>query len=98
MSAVTNKLWALAALTLCAPLLLLALALVGKSSNLLIVGFVATVLALFVNSLLFVVLLVFWFVGNKRVEQGKPFVLISFVAAGIIADIVILGFMPPLAK
>jgi hypothetical protein len=98
MSALANKLWALAGLTLCAPPLLLALALVGRSSNLLIVGFAATILALFINSLLFVGLLVFWFVGNKRVEQGKPIVLISLVAAGIIADIVILGFMPPLAK
>lgn len=96
MSGLSNKIWALAGLTLCAPPFLLAVALVGRSAELLIVGFVATIVALAINALLSIGLLVLWFTGV--LTRGKPIILMSLLWAGVATDVVILRLMPPLAK
>ncbi len=96
MNGVPNKIRALAALTLCLPPSLLVLALIGKSSELLILGFLATVVALVINLFLSLGLLVVWFTGVETVTPGKPIRLM--LCAGVVSDVVILWLMPPLAK
>jgi hypothetical protein len=98
MSGVSNKIWALVGLSLCGPPSLLVLALIVRSSLLLIVGFLATIVTLLINSLLLVSLLVLWSIGVERVALSKPIKLISVLGAGVVADVVILWLMPPLAK
>lgn len=98
MNRVLNKIWMLAVLTLCAPPLLLVLALILKSYELLFVGFLATIVALLINSFLSLALSMLWFVGFEKVARGKPGMLILLFCAGIITNIVILWLMPPLAK
>jgi hypothetical protein len=98
MSGVSNKIWALVGLSLCAPPSLLALALMGRSSLLLMVGFLATMVTLLINSLLLVSVLVLWSMGVERVTLSKPMMLISLLGAGVVTDVVILWLMPPLAK
>lgn len=98
MSGVSKKIWGLAGLSLCLPPSLLALALIGRSSDLLIVSYLATIVMLFVNSLLLVSVLVLWLMAIERVALSKPMILISLLAAGIVTDVVILGLMPPLVK
>ena len=98
MSEVSNRIWVLAALSLCAPPSLLALAFIGRSSELLIVGFLATILALLINSLLSLGLLVLSFTGVAKVGRRKPIMLVSLLCAGVVTDVVILWLMPPLAK
>ena len=88
----------LAALSLCTPPSLLALAFIGRSSELLIVGFLATIVALLINSLLSLGVLVLWFMGVEKVAQSKPIMLMSLLGAGLVTDVVILWLMPPLAK
>jgi hypothetical protein len=98
MSEASNKICAIAALTLCAPPLLLVLAWAGRSSELLIASFLLTSIALLVNSLLLVSVMVMWFVGAGKVARGKPIMLISLLCAGVVTDVLILRLMPPLAK
>lgn len=98
MSEVSNKIWVLAALSLCAPPSLLALAFIGRSSDLLIVGFLATILALLIDSMLSLGLVVLWFTGVAKVARGKFIMLVSLLSAGVATDVVILWLMPPLAK
>ena len=98
MSGVSNKIWTLAALTLCTPPSLLALALIGRSAELLIVGFLATIVTLLINSVLSLGLLVLWFTGDEKVARGRPLMLMSLLGAGFVTDVVILWLMPPLAK
>ena len=85
-------------LTLCAPPSLLLLALILRSFELLFVGFLATIVALLINSLLSLGLSVLWFVGVEKVARGKPSLLMLLLCAGLITNIVILWLMPPLAK
>jgi hypothetical protein len=98
MSEVSNRIWVLAALSLCTPPSLLALAFIGRSSELLIVGFLATIVALLINSLLSLGVLVLWFMGVEKVARGKPIMLMSLLCAGLVTDVVMLWLMPPLAK
>lgn len=98
MSEVSNRLWVLAVLSLCTPPSLLALAFIGRSSELLIVGFLATIVALLINSLLSLGVLVIWFIGVEKVARSKPIRLMSLLCAGLITDVVMLWLMPPLAK
>lgn len=96
MSGLPDKIWALAGLTLCAPPFLFVVALVGRSSELLIVSFVATTVMLPINALLSIGLLVLWFTGV--LTRGKPIILMSLLWVGVAIDVVILRLMPPLAK
>lgn len=98
MSKVSNRIWVLAAFSLCTPPSLLALAFFGRSSALLIVGFLATIIALLINSLLSLGVLVLWFMGIEKVARGKPIMLMSLLCAGLVTDVVVLWLMPPLAK
>ena len=88
----------LAALSLCTPPSLLVLAFIGRSSELLIVGFLATIVALLINSVLSLGILVLWFMGVEKVVRGKPIMLMSLLCAGLVTDVVMLWLMPPLAK
>src|SRR5688500_15710637 len=89
MSGPSNKIWALAALTLFTPPSLLALALIGRSSELLIVGFLVTIGTLLINSLLLVALLAVLVTGVKTsFARRKPIMLISLLIAGVVTDVV----------
>ena len=85
-------------LSLFAPPSLLMLALIGGSSDLLIVGYLATIVTLFINSLLLVGILALWLMGVERIAVSKPLMLASVLGAGVVTDVVILSLMPPLAK
>ena len=98
MSEVSNRIWVLAVLSFCTPPSLLALAFIGRSSELLIVGFLATIVALLINSLLSLGVLVLWFMGVEKVARGKPIMLMSLLCAGLVSDVVMLWLMPSLAK
>lgn len=95
---VSNKIWTLVGLSLFAPPSLLMLALIGGSSDLLIVGYLATIVTLFINSLLLVGILALWLMGVERIAVSKPLMLASVLGAGVVTDVVILSLMPPLAK
>jgi len=95
---VSNKIWTVVGLSLFTPPSLLIVALIGRSSDLLIVGYLATMVTLFINSLLLVSVLVLWLIGVERVALSKPLMLASVLGAGVVTDVVILSFMPPLAK
>jgi hypothetical protein len=98
MSRVLKKIQVLAALTLYAPPSLLVLALIGRSFGLLFVGFLVTIVALLINSLLSLFLFVLWFTGVEKVKYRKLSMLMSLLGVGIVTNIVILWLMPPLAK
>lgn len=98
MSGVSNKIWMLVGLSLCVPPSLLALALIGRSSELLIVGFLVTTVTLLINSLPLVSIVVLWSIGVERVALSKPMILISLLGAGVVTDVVLLWLMLPLAK
>jgi hypothetical protein len=66
------------------------LALIGGSSDLLIVGYLATVGTLFINSLLFVGILALWLTGVERIAPSKPLMLASVLGAGVVTDVVML--------
>jgi hypothetical protein len=95
---VSNKIWTVVGLSLFMPPSLLIVALIGRSSDLLIVGYLATMVTLFINSLLLVSVLVLWLIGVERVGLSKPLMLASVLGAGVVTDVVILSLMPPLAK
>jgi hypothetical protein len=95
---VSNKIWTLVGLSLFTPPSLLMVSLIGRSSDLLIVGYLATIVTLFINSLLLVGILAFWLIGVERIALSKPLMLISVLGAGVVTDVVILSLMPPLAK
>ena len=98
MSRVLKKIQVLAALTLCAPHSLLVLALIGRSFELLFVGFLITIVALLINSLLSLILFVLWFTGVEKVKNRKLSMLMSMLGVGFVTNVVILWLMPPLAK
>ena len=93
-----KKIQVLAALSLCAPPSLLVLALIGRSVELLILGFLTTILALLINSVLLVVLFLLWFTGVEKVKARKLILWMSLLCAGVVTNVVILWLMPPLAK
>ena len=96
MSVWASKIWAFAGFSLCAPPFLFAFAVVGRSAELLIVSFMATIVMLSINALLSIGLLVLWFTGV--LTRGKPLILTALLWAGVATDVLILRLMPPLAK
>jgi hypothetical protein len=80
---------------LCGPPLLLVLAMLARSGELLIVAFLVTILGLAINSLLSLGLLLLWFTSVTNVSRAKPLLM---AWAGVLTDVVILWLMPPLAK